>query len=173
MLFHLSISIILNSFLASCSVCLYPNCVDCYHNQITCTDCSTSQSSTYDLVNGQCLASPCEGFGYSISGASACNTCSPGFPILSNGTCAKDCGEYCLDCYNNTCTSCANLFYLSNSTCSACRACVDWNNCEQCIGYYSLGADGFCSPSEDTISDATKLMLILVIILGIFLILCW
>ena len=149
MIFFLTLFEFANKVSSSSTQCTDPNCIECEDDQVECLLCSNSEISSYDLVNGKCLAIPCEMYGCSVCGSSGCDNCSLGFYMQYGQTdCRKKCGEYCLECSGWTCSSCVNGFYLYHGYCGMCKkfckVCSNSNTCEECYSDYKLEKDMTC-----------------------------
>ena len=165
MIFFLTLFEFANKVSSSSTQCIDPNCIECEDNQVECLRCSNSETSSYDLVNGKCLAIPCEIFGCSACGSSGCDVCSLGFYMPYGQTyCLQECGEYCLECSEFTCSSCVNGFDLYRGDCrmceEVCKACSDSSNCE-------------CHATCADNSLLWTLIIVLVVVISFIWVICW
>lgn len=124
-----------------------------------CKECDSNGCTKCDLkyfINEDSACEACEEHCDSCKTGSNCNECSFGFYLDKTGDDAcLPCGDNCLQCPDNKCTSCKTDFFLtSDQKCSSCpkicKGCEGENKCLDCIDNYYLDAtDRTCKSCEN------------------------
>ena len=110
------------------------NCTRCFSNSTTVLGPKKDGSGTCGPCASNCRSCV-------TSGAGLCNSCSSGYSLQANGTCAACTVEYCATCSNGTCTSCKGGYSLNTST-QKCVPCG--NNCTFCVQNPGQCDPGYC-----------------------------